>query len=46
MRVPIIFVIVTNVFVTKATAIFVLIMVIMMILITFHKRCIYPMEET
>ena len=40
-----IFVIVTNVFVSvaEATAIFVLVMIIMMTLIMFHDRCVNPM---
>ena len=44
MRVSI-FVIVTNVFVSvaEATAIFVLVMIIMMTLIMFHDRCVNPM---
>ena len=40
-----IFVIVTNVFgsVAEKTTLFVLIMIIMMILIMFHDRCVNPM---
>ena len=43
MGVPI-FVIVSNVFVTvaEATAIFALVMIIIMILVMFHDRCVTP----